>query len=168
MATYSLISSVIVGSGGTASIDFTSIPSTYTDLVLKLSLRSTSSTVDPKINFNSVTTGYTRLVLQGTGSGSKSSSTASDSWIGTIDGSDDTANVFASTEIYIPNYTGSTNKSFSIDAVTENNSSTTYANLLARLWSNTAAITSISISALAGSLTFAQYSTAYLYGISNA
>lgn len=167
MATYSLISSVIVGSGGTASIDFTSIPSTYTDLVLKLSLRSTSSTVDPKINFNSVTTGYTRLVLQGTGSGSKSSSTASDSWIGTIDGSDDTANVFASTEIYIPNYTGSTNKSFSIDAVTENNSSTTYANLLARLWSNTAAITSISISALAGSLTFAQHSTAYLYGISS-
>ena len=38
--TYTLISSVTVGSGGAASIEFTSIPSTYTDLVLKLSARS--------------------------------------------------------------------------------------------------------------------------------
>ena len=37
--TYTLISSVTVGSGGAANIEFTSIPSTYTDLLLKYYLR---------------------------------------------------------------------------------------------------------------------------------
>ena len=166
--TYTLISSVTVGSGGASSIDFTSIPGTYTDLVIKLSARSTSATADVKINFNSITTGYTRLALQGDGSSTPTSSSASDSWIGAIPGSGQTANAFGNTEIYIPNYAGSTNKSFSVDVVTETNATQAYATLLARLWSNTAAITSISLSALAGSLTFAEYSTAYLYGISNA
>ena len=41
MATYTLISSVTVGAGGASSIDFTSIPSTYTDLLVKISARST-------------------------------------------------------------------------------------------------------------------------------
>jgi hypothetical protein len=40
MATYTLINSVTVGSGGAASMEFTSIPSTYTDLVVKISGRS--------------------------------------------------------------------------------------------------------------------------------
>jgi hypothetical protein len=34
MATYTLINSVTVGSGGAANIEFTSIPATYTDLNL--------------------------------------------------------------------------------------------------------------------------------------
>ena len=34
--TYVAIATVTVGSGGAASIDFTSIPATYTDLVVKL------------------------------------------------------------------------------------------------------------------------------------
>jgi hypothetical protein len=33
--TYEIIASVTVGSGGAANIEFTSIPATYTDLVLK-------------------------------------------------------------------------------------------------------------------------------------
>jgi hypothetical protein len=168
MATYTLISSVTVGSGGPSTIDFTSIPATYTDLVLKLSARSSNATGDLKINFNSISTGYTRLVLQGISNGTTSSSSASDSWIGLVASSGDPANTFASTEIYIPNYAGSAYKSFSVDNVMESNSTAVYLNLLARLWSNTAAITSISISALSGTVTFAQYTTAYLYGISKA
>ena len=38
--TYTLISSVTVGAGGASSIDFTSIPATYTDLLVKFSLRT--------------------------------------------------------------------------------------------------------------------------------
>jgi hypothetical protein len=34
--TYEIISSVTVGSGGAADIEFTSIPATYTDLVIFL------------------------------------------------------------------------------------------------------------------------------------
>ena len=39
--TYTLISTVTVGAGGAASIDFNSIPGTYTDLLLVVSVRST-------------------------------------------------------------------------------------------------------------------------------
>ena len=45
--------------------------------------------------------------------------------------------------MYIPNYTGSTNKSISVDSVTENNATNNLMNIQAGLWSNTAAITSI-------------------------
>jgi hypothetical protein len=165
--TYNLISSVTVGSGGPSTIDFTSIPATYTDLVLKLSARSATTNGDLKINFNSVTTGYTRTVVGGSGSAAYSGF-ASDSWIGLIPGTSQTSNTFANTEIYIPNYAGSTYKSFLVDNVIENNATESYMNLIARLWSSTAAINSISLSALSSSVTFAQYSTAYLYGISNA
>ena len=47
--TMTLISSSTVGSGGTASISFSSIPNTYTDLVVKLSVRSTASTNNTNI-----------------------------------------------------------------------------------------------------------------------
>jgi hypothetical protein len=166
MATYIQIgSTVTVGSGGASSIDFTSIPSTYTDLVLKISLRSTDANQDPKIEFNGVTTGYTRRALYATGT-SVGSASASDSWIGTINRSADTANTFSNGEIYIPNYASSNYKFYSVDTVSEINlASANYLDFLANLWSNTAAITSIKLSALSGSLTFAQYSTASLYGI---
>ena len=38
--TFTLIASSTVGAGGASSIDFTSIPSTFTDLCLEASLRS--------------------------------------------------------------------------------------------------------------------------------
>jgi hypothetical protein len=37
---YEAIATVEVGSGGAADIEFTSIPATYTDLVVKLSVRT--------------------------------------------------------------------------------------------------------------------------------
>ena len=42
--TFTKIASVSVGAGGASSIDFTSIPSTYTDLVVKVSYRTTDAT----------------------------------------------------------------------------------------------------------------------------
>jgi hypothetical protein len=75
-----------------------------------------------------------------------------------------TASTFSNIEIYIPNYAGSTNKSFSIDAVGENNATAAYAGLVAGLWSTSSAITAISI---ASTTLFAEFSTATLYGISN-
>jgi len=60
MATYTLISSVTVGSGGAATMQFNSIPSTYTDLVLSFSTRDTVSQngANIKITFNSSSSGY--------------------------------------------------------------------------------------------------------------
>jgi hypothetical protein len=68
--------------------------------------------------------------------------------------------------IYLPNYAGSNNKSLSLDSAFENNSSTAYLNMVAGLWSSSAAITSLKVYPASAS-NFAQYSTAYLYGVKN-
>ena len=158
--TMTLIQSVTVPSGGSASIDFTSIPSTYTDLCLKLSLRpSATSNSDMYISFNSSTANFSGIYLQGNGTSTPSGSLAR--YIGTAMGQ--ITNNFTNGEIYIPNYTSSNNKSFSADFVVENNATLAYSNLIAGLWSNSAAITGISVGP--ASLSLAQFSTAYLYGI---
>jgi hypothetical protein len=163
--TYTLIASSTVGSGGAANIDFSSIPSTYTDLVLKISARQGGENAFD-ITFNGATTSYAVKRLQGNGSSATSNDAAGTTSairvIG-ITSSGSTANTFGNTEIYIPNYAGSNNKSVSIDGVNEDNISEAYMNLAAGIRSNTAAINQITITPRAGSL--AQYSTAYLYGI---
>jgi hypothetical protein len=165
--TFELIASYTVGAGGAASIDFTSIASTWTDLVIKCSLRSTSGGGEFGVQFNGATTGYTDRYLQGSGSAATSGNDTSKTYIygGEVDYSTYTSNTFSNGEIYIPNYAGSTYKSVSIDNVTENNATASWAHLSAGLWSNTAAITTVKIM---GGVTFAQYSTAYLYGVKNA
>ena len=165
--TYTLISSVTVGSGGAASMAFSSIPSTYTDLQVLLSIRDTGTNGTGIIQFNSDTTAanYSYRVVYGSGSTAQSGS-SSNPWFYNETISTDTANTFASGSIYIPNYTGSNKKSVSIDVVTENNATLAYTNLYAGLWQGTAAITGITFTPFSGNWT--QYSTAYLYGISNA
>lgn len=162
--TYQLISSVTVGSGGAANISFTSIPATYTDLKLVLSQRYTSggNVVDVvDVTFNSTSPATGRVL---TGNGASAGSITS-TRLGVGNGSASTASTFNNLELYVPNYTSSNYKSFSADSVTENNASDAGANLVAGIWQNTAVITSITLS---GSANMAQYSTAYLYGISNA
>jgi hypothetical protein len=170
-STYTLISSVTVGSGGAANIAFTSIPATYTDLCIKFSGRGTTalSATSWFMRLNSSGTGYSSKRLYGSGTAAASDSSTSGGIylvISTMSASTGTANTFGNAEIYIPNYAGSSNKSASIDDVQENNTTQAYAELAASLWSNTAAVTSLSIFPDTGNL--AQYSTAYLYGISNA
>ena len=167
--TYTLISSVTVGSGGAANMEFTSIPSTYTDLLVKVSARNTGSTaIDVLVSFNGTTTTYTDKILYGSGSAAGSvNDTGAAGVYGVLNTlSTDTANTFSNCEFYIPNYAGSNNKSVSLDSVNENNGNTAYSYLAAGLWSSSSAITSIKIATTASN--FAQYSTAYLYGISNA
>jgi hypothetical protein len=167
MATFTLIESVTVGSGGAASIDFTSIPATYTDLVLKISARDTGDN-QAKIQFNlGSPTGYTNRVLEGDGATTYSNSASGSASINgyTVNFGGRTANTFGNADIYIPSYAGSSNKSFSSDGVEENNATTAYAKMFAGLWSNTTAITSVKLIA---TTLFVEHSTAYLYGVSNA
>lgn len=169
--TYTLISSVTVGSGGASSIDFTSIPSTYTDLCLQLSMRNSragQTVQEGLITFNGSTSGYSEIIIRGSGSAAISASGSGANFNLTGFPADSaTASTFGSATLYIPNYTASVNKSASAEFVTENNATQAYTYINALLWSNTSAITSISISA-GSTYTWVQYSTAYLYGISNA
>ena len=156
------IAAVEVGSAGASSIDFTSIPSGYTDLVVKLSLRADAVVSLLKMNINSSSANFTRKQLEGSGTAAASGS-GSDNYIGYIDYSTLTANTFSNTEVYIPNYASSNFKSISTDSVQENNATAAYSSLFASLWSQTAAITSLSFNL--ASANFVQYSTATLYGI---
>jgi hypothetical protein len=162
-ATFTLISSVTVGSGGAGTIVFSSIPATYTDLVLKYSARRASGAESNiQLSFNTGSTYAGRRLF---GDGSAAASDTTTEWGGFIVGATQTASTFANNEVYIPNYTSSNAKSWSIDAVDENNATGALMGLGAQLWNGTAAITTITLTA---SNDFAQHSTAYLYGISNA
>ena len=169
MPTFTQIgTAVTVGVLGAATIDFTAIPATYTDLVVKFSLRSNHIAVADfvKMRLNGSSTSYSLKALYGVDGGAASQSFTD--LLAASDGNSATSSTFGNGEYYIPNYAGSTNKSVSIDSVGESNAANgSYTWLGAGLWSNTAAITSISLSPFNGSL-FNQYSTAYLYGVSNA
>lgn len=173
-----LIASYTVGAGSTGAVDFTSIPSTYTDLCIKWTTRTTNSNLFGVdfIYFNGSQTSYTPArVIEGTGSG-RSSYTQSTDYGANLDsiGNSATANTFSNNEMYIPNYAASNNKSFSIDAVGENNGTTAYSQLIAGLWSSSSAINRITFSTSSTSLTgqpsvfYMQYSTFYVYGVKNA
>lgn len=158
-----LIASSTVGAGGASSISFSAIPSTYTDLYLIFSCRTSIAAAadDLYLTINGSSTTFTRIYLRGNGATSTSVSGTNNA-VGMHEGNSPTASTFDNGIITIPNYAGSTNKSFSIDVVTENNAATGYQFMMAGLWSTTSAITSLTIS---GNNAYLQNSTAYLYGL---
>ena len=157
--TFTLISAVTVGAGGAASIDFTSIPSTYTDLVLKISGRvaGTGSGTQLRVRFNGSATGYADRNVEGTGAatGSVNRTGSTYTYVTSLiqaGGGNPSPNTWSSIDMYVPNYAGAANKSMSFDSVTEISASTTaYADLTSGLWSNTSAITSINLTSQDGS-----------------
>ena len=143
-----------------SSITFSSIPQTFTDLYLTLSLRSgetgvTTATID--LNSTAPTARYLR------GNGATASSGTAPELL--FNGSTTTANTFSNAGVLIPNYTSSNQKSGSVDLVVENNSASTsvYQYIYALLWNVTSAVTSITITDDYNQ--FVQYSSATLYGI---
>lgn len=162
-ANYVLLETVTVGAAGAASVTFNSIPQTgYTDLEIKVSCRVTGSGNYSQVNpsFNGSSASFTARTLWGTGSSAGSNTTE---YGFHAVGASATASTFNNASLYIPNYTGSANKSYSIDGVTENNATDAARTLTAGLWSNTAAITSVTLTPTSGS--FVAYSTFSLYGI---
>jgi hypothetical protein len=171
MATFIKIASVTVGAGGNATMSFSSIPSTYTDLCLKFSARSSKTATDndqANLTFNSSSSGYSDKLLYGRGASPAGATSATSyiTWAGIIPAAGSTSSTFSNSEIYIPSYAGGANKSLSSDNVQENNSSTeNFLTMLAGLWSNTSAISTLTLTCNGGN--FVQYSTATLYGINN-
>lgn len=168
-STYVLISSNTVGSGGAATVDFTSIPSTYTDLVLRFSGRSDTGGIynDVKIKFNNDTTSANLWNAIYTIDGSTLNQTSGNTNIyGNVVSPGATSSVFGNVEVYISNYANSSiYKIINIDAVTENNATAAGVTLQGQTWESTAAINSISLYCSSGN--FDVGSTFYLYGISN-
>jgi hypothetical protein len=160
MASYQLIETVTVGAGGAASISFSSIPQTFTDLVVMSSTRSASTGNQLIPSINGSTAASTRNLF---GDGGSALGTTGVTWIGFGSSSSDTASVFGNSFFYFPNYTLTQEKFSSSHSCNENSGTTAYMTIVSARWSSTAAISTLSFSTNGGN--FAQYSTMSLYGI---
>ena len=174
MSTYSLISNQVLGSS-TASVTFSSIPGTYTDLILRISVRDTGSPATNgilQLTFNgSSATNYSYTGIYSTGSTTKSSQGGgtmayiyiSPGWTTTNANS---ANAFSSMDIYIPSYANSSNKStYWAIATPDSGGTTSLTASAAGLWRGTSAITSLTLTSTNLNVANSSFS---LYGISNA
>lgn len=154
----------------TASVTFSSIPNTYTDLKVLCTSRLDNLSGNYGIRFNGDTgANYNWRYLAGQGASVSSGllSNNTEGVFGQCDGTAETSNTFSISELYIPNYASSNQKSFLADGIRENNATTAVQIFDAGLWTGTAAITSMTIRPYAGNGNFVQYSSFYLYGIKN-
>jgi len=167
-ANYVLLEKITVGAAGASSVTFSGIPQTgYTDLVMKCSARTNRASFDEVIavSFNGSTSSFSWRLLNANGTSPGSYNGTTNIMAGRAVSATATASTFSNSEVYIPNYASSNYKSFSVDSVAENNSTTLNdLDLHAGLWSNTAAITSIALTPNSGGV-FNQYTTFYLYGV---
>ena len=168
-STYTLISSNVLGSSA-ASVTFSAIPSTYTDLVVRASVnQSGGGTQYLYITYNGNTSSvYSNTTLQANGSAASSirdAASAPTANYGTQIGGTG-YDGFNSFELYVPNYGVSQNKPSSIfNAGEDNASSPVWMNASAMLFASTTAISSIAFSLGGGN--FVSGSSFYLYGIKN-
>ena len=163
--------------GAASSISFTGIPGTYTDLLLVFSGRTDYSgglnggvqDIVVRVN-NDSGNNYSFRALYGQTStaGSFSGSSVSSIHFGNAPTATSTASTFCSNELYIPNYAGSTNKSMSLTAVRENNSTFGDVRAIAGLWSSTDAITRVDVITDYPSGSLVSGSSMTLYGITKA
>jgi hypothetical protein len=161
-STYEPIVTTTLGSAA-ATVTFSSITGSYTDLVLVCSGKSNTSSLDyTQIRLNSDTgSNYSRTYLGGTGSSTYSGRDISATSY--IDGyAEATASgIYSPTIFNFQNYSNTTTyKTILSQGVSANSG----AGAIVGLWRNTAAITSIDISNLNGN-SFAAASTFTLYGI---
>lgn len=166
--TCELIAKSVLGSNA-ANVDFTSIPSTYTDLLVVASARSTTGTTQLTVAFNNSSADYTFRTLQSDGASvySYTQSAFGFNNVGYLPTSSSTSNTFGNMELHFPNYAGSSNKSVSITAAQETNAASAWMFTSAGLWSQTAAINRLTF-AVYGGVDLASGSSFYLYGITKA
>ena len=154
-----------------ATMTFSSIPATFTDLMLVCMLRNDSPSGTPFGAANLVINGdtgsnYAQRYLSGNGATTSSTSNSTLTAVYPVRVTDTaaTASTFASSTIYIPNYAGSTAKSVSMDTVSENNAATAAQEIVAGSWTGTAVINSLSLQNISTYL-FQVGSSATLYGV---
>jgi hypothetical protein len=165
-STYTAIATTTLGSAA-SSYTFSSIPATYTDLVLVSSPKVSSAQEAVQVQFNTDTssgsTNYSFTQLYGDGTSAGSSRTSNYS------------------SIYLSNGTSAVNYGTGILNIQNYSNTTTYKTIIGRfaeaaynawsgvgLWRNTAAINSITLTVSGTSKTLSSGSTFTLYGIAAA
>lgn len=160
-ATYTPIASVTLGSNAT-SVTFSSIPQTYTDLVLvTYSVMSASGNTNfAKVNSDSGSN-YSYTVLNGNGSTARSARGSSQS-VGLIISSAYGQGTTNTTITHFFNYANTTTNKTSLSRW---NDASTGTELSVGLWRSTSAITTLDVVCNGGGVTFQSGSTFNLYGI---
>lgn len=165
--TIELIESITLSSSA-ANVTFSNIPQDYDDLLLVMSIRTARASpftiegIDIWFNSDTTSGNYTKRRLLG--QGSSASSDTGGSLLAPTNGA--TSSTFSNNEVYVPNYAGASNKSYSVTSAAEHNSTTAYLAAGAELWSDTSAITSIQLVPAANNLVTG--SSFELYGIKDA
>lgn len=162
-SSYESIATTTVGAGGSSTITFSSISSTYKHLQIRYTLAASSLNTDLRMQFNSDTgANYTRHYIYGTGGSAVSGATTGNTYnaIGYAFSSNSQP---YSGVVDILNYSESTKykTTRSLSGTDENSAGSII--FFSGLWMNTNAVTSITLSQASGN--FAQYSTFALYGI---
>jgi hypothetical protein len=169
---YESIATVTVGSPVSA-ITFSSIPSTYTHLQIRILARSTvaSSTDMIAIQLNNDgSSSYRSHFLGGNGSSASAASTGTQTYaeLHYIPGSTASSNVFGSVVIDILDYVN-TNKNKTIRALTGfDNNGNGDVQLNSALYISTSAVNRLDFYAGPGTNSFVQYTQFALYGIKGA
>lgn len=156
-STYEPIATTTLSSAQ-ASVTFSSISGSYTDLVLVISAKATSSVVNHRMQFNADTgTNYSWTRLFGNGSSAQSDRGSSNAscLIGAID-----TTVFTADVISIQNYSNTTTYK---TAIVRSNNTSYNTEATVNLWRSTSAITEIKI--ITSSQQLETGSTFTLYGI---
>ena len=166
--TYESISTTAVGSGGAASITFSSIPGTYKHLELRYLARTNHNGMTyGKVSANGDTTNgnYTAHDLFGTGTTAYSSFYGNQTGLAIqkFSGTDAAANIFGSGVLTILDYANTNKYKTARDIGGADYNGSGEIDYVSTVWFNTNAITSLSIVPSSGS--FVQYSHFALYGI---
>ena len=156
-----LIQHIELGSAQ-STITFSSIPQTFTDVMVVFSTRLSTTNGGLRFRVNGSTANLSTRLLYG--NGSSAASATDTTYIGTSSNSNQTANTFGNGSLYITNYASSNAKSLSAEIVDENNGTTAIQWITSGLYNSSTAITSIEFFG-DGAGNFVQYSSATLYGI---
>jgi hypothetical protein len=161
-STYTPIATQTLGSS-TSSITFTSIPSTYTDLVMVSNIGTVGGNITSGIQFNGDTaTNYSFTALYGDGSSAGSGRVPNNTSIYVNYYAEATTTLLAQTVIYhIQNY-ANTNTYKTV--LTRASSAPSGVSAVVGLWRSTAAITSLVLRSTSAN-NYAAGSTFTLYGI---
>ena len=155
----------------TTTVDFTSIPSTYKSLKMRVLMQGTVDGIETYVAFNGDTTGtnYTREVMYNTGSGAGTSfaqvsQTAGRSFFYNPQGTSSYPYTYIAYELHLPDYALTNKRKTSIIDGFQHQASTTGAiTQHSGIWASTAAINRITLTAQTGA--FAQHSHFALYGV---
>lgn len=165
--TYEPIASTTISGTGTATITFSSIPQTYTDLELVIQVRENSgSDGNTFIQFNSDSgTNYSLTQLYGSGSAGGSNRASSQTKTGFYGNASqvDPSTTYGFSKAYIFNYSNSTTYK---SIYSQGNYTAIEVVARTHLWRSTAAITRIDLTLASGN--YANGSVVTLYGIAAA